>query len=157
MNETTPAVLYEPTSDERTMATLAHALMIIGGWLAPLIIWLVKRESKFVSFHALQALWWQVCVLVGMMFFVFGWIGLILFTVFHAAASSASHPSAPPPLGFFILAPIIWLCWIGIAITNIVLAIVYAIKAGHGEWADYPVIGRRVRRMMHLPSRAATL
>ena len=32
----------ELTQDERTMATLAHVLQIVGMWIAPLIIFLVK-------------------------------------------------------------------------------------------------------------------
>jgi uncharacterized membrane protein len=48
---------FEITSDEKTMATLAHVLQLVGGWIAPLIIYLVKRDSKFVAFHAMQALW----------------------------------------------------------------------------------------------------
>src|SRR5580704_17545146 len=46
----------ETTQDERTMGTLAHVLQLVGGWIAPLIIFLVKRDSRFVSFHALQVL-----------------------------------------------------------------------------------------------------
>ena len=42
------------------MAILAHMLQTVGLWIAPLIIFVVKRESKFVSFHVLQALLLQV-------------------------------------------------------------------------------------------------
>ena len=35
------------------MAILAHVLQIVGWWIAPLIIFLLKRDSKFTSFHAL--------------------------------------------------------------------------------------------------------
>ena len=49
-----------PTQDERTMALLAQVLQIVGWWIAPLVIFLIKRESKFVSFHALQALLLQI-------------------------------------------------------------------------------------------------
>ena len=43
------------TPDERTLALLAHMLQIMLCWIAPLAIFLIKRQSKFVSFHALQA------------------------------------------------------------------------------------------------------
>jgi hypothetical protein len=39
---------------------LAHALMISTWWIGPLIIFVIKRSSRFVSFHALQALFWQI-------------------------------------------------------------------------------------------------
>ncbi|MFZ0479207.1 MAG: hypothetical protein WAL71_08660 [Terriglobales bacterium] len=37
------------TQDERTMATLAHVLQVVGWWIAPLIIFLVQLKSRFVS------------------------------------------------------------------------------------------------------------
>jgi hypothetical protein len=40
------AMLPEPTPDEKTMATLAQVLQIVGSWLAPLIIYLVRREVE---------------------------------------------------------------------------------------------------------------
>jgi uncharacterized membrane protein len=52
------------TQDERTMATLAHALQVVGWWIAPLIIFLIHRKSRFVSFHALQALLLQIVYMV---------------------------------------------------------------------------------------------
>jgi hypothetical protein len=36
------------TDNERTMAVLAHVLQLVGGWIAPLIIFFIKRESRFV-------------------------------------------------------------------------------------------------------------
>ena len=42
------------------MAVLAHALQLVGGWIAPLVIFFVKRQSRFVSFHALQVLFLQL-------------------------------------------------------------------------------------------------
>ncbi|MGA9509258.1 MAG: DUF4870 domain-containing protein [Candidatus Sulfotelmatobacter sp.] len=59
------------------MATLAHVLQLVGGWIAPLVIFLVKRNSRFVSFHALQAL-----LLQGLYFFFM----IISMTAFFAVA-----------------------------------------------------------------------
>ncbi len=46
---------YIPTSDEKTLAVLSHILTLVAPILAPLIIYLVKKnESRFVesvSFH----------------------------------------------------------------------------------------------------------
>jgi uncharacterized membrane protein len=57
MNE---ADLPRPSPEECSMASLAHALQLVGGFFAPLIILLIRRDSKFVSFHALQALLLQI-------------------------------------------------------------------------------------------------
>ncbi|MFZ0479208.1 MAG: hypothetical protein WAL71_08665 [Terriglobales bacterium] len=32
----------------------------------------------------------------------------------------------------------------------LVIAIIYAIKAGRGEWANYPVIGKIARRILKM-------
>ena len=41
-----------PTSDEKVMALLSHVLTLVAGFLAPLIIWLVKKDdSQFVAAH----------------------------------------------------------------------------------------------------------
>ena len=53
-----------PTQDERTMATLAHVLQVVGWFIAPLIIFFIKRESRFVAFHALQAIFLQLVYMV---------------------------------------------------------------------------------------------
>jgi uncharacterized membrane protein len=60
MSGATPIDTVGATQDERTMAVLAHALQLVGGWIAPLVIFFVKRQSRFVSFHALQVLFLQL-------------------------------------------------------------------------------------------------
>lgn len=141
-----PGIL-QPTQDERTMATLAHALQIFGAWIAPLVIFLIKRESRFVAFHALQALLLQIAHVIAIVIFMVGWFALIFSTVFtHVAAK----PPTAPPLGFFVVIPLFWLFIIGVNVTIVVIAIIYSIKAGRGEWAEYPVLGRWARRMLKM-------
>ena len=67
-----PRMAGRYTSDEVTMAALAHGSALvglftsgIGGIIVALIIWLVKKEeSAYVGFQALQALVFQIAVLV---------------------------------------------------------------------------------------------
>jgi hypothetical protein len=33
---------------------------------------------------------------------------------------------------------------------TLAIAIIYAIKAGRGEWADYPVLGKLARKMLKM-------
>lgn len=185
MPDNLPVELYEPSADERSTATLAHALQILG-FLAPLIIWLIKRDSRFVTFHALQALCWQVLYLVGMFFFM----ALFMTTIFWSIATmpqpqrpstdcslqqpapapspreigpSSSVPAAPSspctntPAGpqpfpkALLFAPLLWLSFMAMWLVTIVFSIVYAIRASHGEWANYPLLGRLVRSWLHLP------
>ena len=139
----------EPTSDEKTMAIFAHVFQLFGGWIAPLIIFLVKRQSRFVSFHALQALLLQIVHLVIIVV-----VMLLLFAVsFGSFFSSMSH-STPgriePPVGLFVVFPLFWLVFMADWIAILLLAIIYGIKASRGEWAEYPVIGRWARRILKI-------
>ncbi len=62
---------YVPTSDERTMAILAHVLTLFFWIIPPLIIYLVKKdESSFVAEHAKESMNFQITMAI---------IGLILF------------------------------------------------------------------------------
>jgi uncharacterized Tic20 family protein len=57
----------DTSSDERILAALAHGSVILFGWgvFAPAIIWIVqRRKSAFVAFHALQALAYQLGIMV---------------------------------------------------------------------------------------------
>jgi uncharacterized Tic20 family protein len=136
----------EPVQDERTMATLAHALSMLG-FLAPLIIFLIKRQSRFVSFHALQALLWHITYLVLVMVAMVAFFMFVIFTfVAHPSAKDAA-----PPLGLFVFFPLWWLAIMAGSIINLVLAIVYAVKAGQGEWANYPIFGPLARKILKMP------
>lgn len=51
--------------DDRTMAMLAHVLMIVTGFIGPLILYFIKKdESRFVAFHSLQALYFSLISIV---------------------------------------------------------------------------------------------
>lgn len=126
------------------MALLAHVLQLVGWWIAPLVIFLVKRESRFTSFHALQALLLQITYMIFMGGFMVFWF-VIMF------ASIVQHPAskdAPPPV-FFVF-PLLWLGLMVMWVLMFVLAMVYGIKAGRGEWAEYPVIGAIARSILKL-------
>ena len=128
------------------MAILAHVLQIVGWWIAPLIIFLVKRESLFVKFHALQALILQICLMVL-------WtIGMMVFfaTMFRTIPTAGTPPANAPPAAFVFLFPLFWLLGMGGWAIVLILAIVYGIKAGRGEWVGYPVIGNLARHFLKM-------
>ena len=59
--DTEPAII--PTGDEKTIAMLAHVLTFAAPILAPLIIYLIKKnESAFVTAHAKESLNFQITV-----------------------------------------------------------------------------------------------
>jgi uncharacterized membrane protein len=129
-----------PTPDERTMAVLANALQLVGWFIAPLVILLIKRESKFVKFHALQALFLQ------MVYFVLFATVMIAFAVTMLAVGVRSS-SQEPPVAMLIFFPIFWLLIMGAWVSMLVLAIVHSVKAGRGEWSEYPLIGPLAARV----------
>jgi uncharacterized membrane protein len=135
-----------PNQDEKTMAILAQVLQLVGSWIAPLIILIIRRQSRFVSFHALQALLFQILYIVVFFMVLFG---AFFLGVLGAVAQSAVNESAPP-IAILVMMPLIWMCLIGFGITNLVVGIVYAIKASRGEWAEYPVLGGIARRILHI-------
>ena len=139
------------------MAILAHALQMVGGWIAPLIIFFVKSDSKFVRFHSLQVLLFHIFVLVFWMFVAVLWVVIVFATVMGSVAhGGGSNPNQMPfPAGMFLLFPFIWLFAMGMFVTELVLAIVYSIKAGHGEWAQYPVVGRWAKKLLKIAPAAA--
>jgi len=76
-SDQTPTV--PPTSDERTMAILSHILTIVAPILAPLIIYLVKKdESSYVAWHARESLNFQITVVLVCILLVISVIGLLV-------------------------------------------------------------------------------
>lgn len=122
------------------MAFLAHLLQVFAGFIAPLIIYCIKQDSRFVKFHALQSLIWQLCYMAlffgGMIFFFFS-----IFAALFTSASVGHTPNGPPP-AFFFFFPFFWLFAMSGWVMNVILGVSYGIKANRGEWAGYPVIGK---------------
>lgn len=59
------ANLVDTSNDDRTLALLAHMLSIVGGFIAPLVIWLVKKdESGYVAYHAKESLNFQLTMMI---------------------------------------------------------------------------------------------
>lgn len=56
---------FKPSGDERTMAILAHILTLFSAILAPLIIYLIKKEdSPYVADHAKESLNFQITMAI---------------------------------------------------------------------------------------------
>ena len=85
-----------PTSDEKTMAVLSHILTLVAPVLAPLIIYLMKKnESAYVAEHAKESLNFQITA----------WLVTIVLII--------------SVIGIFLL----WLVWIGVLICVIIATI----------------------------------
>ncbi|HXO39551.1 MAG TPA: DUF4870 domain-containing protein, partial [Candidatus Acidoferrum sp.] len=128
MNQPPQLNWLDSTPDERTMATLAHALQLIGSWIAPLVIFLIRRQSRFVSFHALQALLLQIVHTIIVIVLMMLWFLTIFTTIFQ---QTGGKPVFPPMM--FLVFPLVWLGFMAMWVGTLIIAITYAIKAGRGE------------------------
>ncbi len=79
--------LYTPTNDEKSMGMLSHLLAIFFGFLAPLIIYLIKKdESKYVGEQAKESLNFQLTMMIAYIicfFLMFILIGIFLMVILH--------------------------------------------------------------------------
>jgi uncharacterized protein len=108
------------------MATLAHLGCLVGGWLLPLIIYLVNgTKDAYVRHHAAEALNFQIT-------FIITYIAAFIVLLAGGIATRG--------LGFFALFPLVFIA----LILNWVFGVVGAVKAYHGEWWRYPVAIRFV-------------
>jgi uncharacterized protein len=72
-----PAV--PPTSDEKTLALISHVVTFVSSFIAPLIIYLVKKdESSFVRAHAKESLNFQITMFLLIVILVITIIGILL-------------------------------------------------------------------------------
>ena len=110
------------SAEERGLAAITHLsglagyIIPLGGVLVPIIIWVVKSDSKVISTIAKQALVLNIAVFI---------VGLALFALFLTV----------------ILIPLVIVGWILLGIAAIALPIVGAVKASDGSYYRYPVVG----------------
>ncbi len=109
--------LGPPTSDEKTMGVLSHILCLVAGFIAPLIIYLIKKdESAYVREHAKESLNFQISL------FIYYIVSFIL---------------------MFILIGIVLMIVLGIG--ALVLIIIATIKASEGKLYRYPFCIRLIK------------
>ena len=111
----------ETTQDDRLWSMLAYVLTFFAPIIAPLVIYLIKKDqSRFVAFHALQSLFFHLGPVVGS----------IVVSVFAMI----------PIVGCLAVIP-----WAALAIAGLVFTIIAAIKSSGGEWYEIPLIGPLAR------------
>lgn len=118
--------MAEPTipiaPEERTLAALTHLsglagyVIPLGGVIVPIILWMVKSDSKVVSSIAKQALLLNLIV-----FLVVAATAILWITV--------------------LLIPLVVLLWCLLGLAAIALPIVGAVKALDGTYYRYPLVG----------------
>jgi uncharacterized protein len=101
---------------DRTFAILAHVGGLFTSWIAPLVIYLIKKsedEGSFTTQNAREALNFQITLFIVFMVLTFSFVGL-----------------------FLIFIPMIF---------NLVMCIMAAVKASNGESFRYPLTLRLIK------------
>ncbi len=118
MNEQT--LIIPP--EERGLAAVAHLsglagyVIPLGGLIVPIIIWVVKSESRVISTIAKQALLLNILIWV-----MAGVLALLALTV--------------------ILIPFVILGGLALFLIAIALPVIGAVKASDGTYYRYPLVG----------------
>lgn len=113
MDNTTVAA---PASNDRTFAILAHVGGLFTSWVAPLVIYLIKKDdagAAFTTENAKEALNFQITLFIVYMVLTFTLIGF-----------------------FLIFIPMLF---------NLVCSILAAVKASNGESFRYPATLRLIK------------
>lgn len=98
------------TSDEKSLAMLAHLLGLFSGFIGPLIIYLIRKDSRFVHENARHSLNFQISVII------YSLISFIL---------------------IFVLIGILLI--IALAIFELVVIIIASVKSSDGKIYKYPL------------------
>jgi uncharacterized Tic20 family protein len=108
--------------EERTLAAFTHLsglagyLIPLGGVIVPIVIWVVKSDSRIVSSLAKQALLLNVAVFVLVAATALLWLTVLLI-------------------------PLVILFWVVLGVVAVVLPIVGAVRAMDGLYYRYPWVG----------------
>ncbi len=109
--------VYTPTGEERTMAILSHILNLVAPLIAPLVIYLIKKdESAYVAEHAKESLNFQITMAICFM------ISTILTIVI---------------IGAFLL--------VILGFLSLVLVIIATVKANDNKMYRYPINFRFIK------------
>jgi uncharacterized Tic20 family protein len=143
--------LTTPTQNDKIMAALAHvsAVLPFMGVIAPIVIWTTQKErSEFVAFQALQAIAYQLLMIlawfVGMGCYMLTFFATFL-TIPFAGGGNEADPTVAPffMVGFFLPFIVFGAIFIGGAIF-IIYGIVGAVATFQGKEFRYIIIGNRL-------------
>lgn len=131
----------QASQDERLLAAAAHgsALLPLVGIIVPLNIWITQREwSKFVRFHALQALAFQLVVpsisLVIYLLGIWGLLGSLMSALPQGIAG-------PQPAGLIALRCLLVMMVAVVILFSFFSGVVAAARILAGRDFFYPYIG----------------
>jgi len=106
-----------PTKEETSMAMLMYILAIVTGWVGPLIIWLIKKDtSPFINDQGKEVLNFQITIFLAMIV-----CGALTFVIIGC-----------------VLLPIVILC-------SLIFSIIGAIAVSKGQAYRFPFAIRLIK------------
>lgn len=138
------------SSDEKLMGAVAHFF----GPLVALIIWSTQKEkSHFVKFQALQALAFDIflVVVMGILFSCsFGVVFIVMFGTMFGILGSASSPDSIQP--FFMLpfmSPLlIFICIFPLSLLIMAVRLMASVSILNGRDYQYPILGKWLQKFL---------
>ena len=135
------------SKDERLMSLLSHISILIPniGILAPIIIWVTNKDkSRFVRFHSLQAIFFQLIFFVLMMLFIFVGVILMLAAIPWFDLSSNAEPGA-----LFFISMVFMFMYFPLWLIFGIYAVVASVKSYRAKVFKYAIIGRIFERKVY--------
>ncbi len=112
----------EITQEDKTLALIAYLGGIFVSFIVPLVLYFVKKDqSRFVAYHAMQAMIFHIAILIG--YFIGGMLTVVL-------------------IGFLVLP--------AVGILSLVFSIIAALAANRGEWYEIPLVGKYARQFANV-------
>ncbi len=132
--------------DEHIVAALAHISVLLPqiGVIAPIVIWVMQKErSRFVAFQALQAIAYQLLLILIWFGGMACYMGSFVLT-FAGGVILASRISGPGLV--FFLPFVVFLGILLLMLVFVIYGIVAAVLTFQGKDFRYALIGRWVER-----------
>ncbi len=119
--------------DSKALGALAY--LPFGQLIIPILIYILTKNDKYVRFHALNAIGFQLLMMV---------VGVIVFIVYFISIfASVILAAVTGGLGILIL-PIIWIFIMGVIFGSFALSIYFMYLAYKGKAFNIPIVTIRV-------------
>jgi uncharacterized membrane protein len=120
--------MEETSGDSKVIAAIAYFF----GILIALVVYLIKKEDRYVRFHAMQAILFDIAIMVLSIP-----LTIAIFVGFFIAAASQSG----------IVLIVFWAAIMGFALLSMLLRLVFAFKAFTGSRFKLPIIGAHAEKI----------
>ncbi len=131
--------------DEKMLALFSHLSLFLGGIVLPIIFWATNKDkSKFVTFHALQSLWFHIAYVALILVWVFGFVIIAVVGGIGFGAFASASGSKEMPVIFIIMMVLFYATLFAIIFGSIGYSIYMGIKSYQGQMVKYPIIGKKV-------------